>query len=198
LAGASPEEAVDAFLERIRNTLNTILDGTAVGSGNAEGVDHGLTLYIPGQDEPNVARLRTRGGVGELRFRFAHRYRVDHVPDDPQRGPFNVRTSFYQYMILDYEGDEIVVYDWAPEGVSPVRTPHLHLPMAGSIRLKQRPGASVESQKTFLGKLHFPTGQIVLEAIVELLIREFDVVPLRGDWAEVLRENRDAMRRDHI
>ncbi len=97
MAGASPEEAVDAFLERIRDTLACILDGTAFGSGYAEGTEHSLTLYITGQSEPNVARLRTHGGAGELRFRFAHLYTVVHVPDDAQRGPYKVSTSFYQY-----------------------------------------------------------------------------------------------------
>ena len=195
MAGASPEEAVDAFLERIRDTLACILDGTAFGSGYAEGTQHSLTLYITGQSEPNVARLRTHGGAGELRFRFAHLYTVVHVPDAAQRGPYKVSTSFYQYAILDYRENEVVVYDWAPQGMSPVRTPHLHVPMAGSTILQQRQGSPLENQKTYLGSLHFPTGRIFLEDIVELLIHEFRVDPRRDDWEEILKDNREALGR---
>jgi hypothetical protein len=197
LAGASPEEAVDAFLERIRATLACIVGGTAFGSGCAEGIEHSLTLYVTGQSEPNVARLTTHGGVGELRFRFAHLYTVVHVPDDAQRGPFTyeVSTSFYQYAILDYEENEVVVYDWAPAGMSPVRTPHVHVPIAGSTVLRQRHGSPLESQKTYLGNLHFPTGRILLEDIVELLIREFRVDPRRDDWEALLKHNREVLGR---
>ncbi len=195
MAGASPEEAVDAFLARIRDTLDCILAGTAFGSGNAEGSRHSLTLYIPGQEEPNIARLTTHGGTGELLFRFAHLYTVGHVPDDAQRGPYKVSTSFYQYKILDCDEREIVVYDWAPTGISLVRTPHLHIPIAGSIVLRQREGSPREDQKTYLGSLHFPTARILLEDIVELLIREFRVDPRRDDWEVVLKENRRAVGR---
>jgi hypothetical protein len=195
LAGASPEEAVDAFLELIRDTLACIIDGTAFGSGYAEGIEHSLTLYVTGQPEPNVARLRTDGAAGELRFRFAHLYNVVHVPDDAQRGPYEVSTSFYQYAILDFGENEVVIYDWAPHGRSPVRTPHLHVPMAGSAVLQQRQGSPLENQKTYLGSLHFPTGRIFLEDIVELLIREFRVDPRRDDWEEILEENRAALGR---
>ena len=114
MAGASPEEAVDAFVERIRDALGCILHGTAFGSGNAAGIEQSLTLYVPGQAEPNIARLTTHGGVGELLFRFAHLYTVVRVPNDAERGSFEVSTSFYQYAILDYEGNEVVVYHWAP------------------------------------------------------------------------------------
>jgi hypothetical protein len=198
LAGASPEEAVDAFLERIRAALACIVDGTAFGSGYAEGIEHSLTLYVTGQSAPNVARLTTHGGVGELRFRFAHLYTVVQAPDDAQRGPspYVVSTSFYQYTILDYEENEGVVYDWAPEGTSPVQTSHVHAPIAGSTVLRQRHGSPLETQKTYLGNLHFPTGRIVLEDIIELLIREFRVDPRRDDWEAILKHNREVLGRE--
>ena len=196
MAGTSPEEAVDSFLKQIRDTLGRVLAGTVFGSGNAQDVEHSLTFYLPGQRESNVARLTTHGGVGELLFRVAHLFTVAHVPDGERRGLFEVRTSFYQYKILDREEREIIVYDWAPSGSSPVRTPHLHVPAAGSIVLRQRAASPLENQKTFLGNLHLPTGRILLDDIVELLIREFRVDPLRGDWEDILRENREALGRE--
>jgi hypothetical protein len=189
LAGATPEEAVDGFLDLVRDTLDCILAGAAFGSGDAVGIEHSLTLYSPGQDEPNVARLLTHGGVGEILFRFALLYTVVHVPDASRRDAFQIRTLFYQYAILDFAETEIVVYDWALAGISPVRRPHLHFPVARAIHLQQRHG---DTQKTYLGNLHFPTGRIALEDIVELLIREFHVDPRRADWEAVLARNREA------
>jgi hypothetical protein len=48
-----------------------MLSGTAFGSGNAVGPEHGVTFYTAGQALPNVARLSTHHGEGELLFRFA-------------------------------------------------------------------------------------------------------------------------------
>jgi hypothetical protein len=190
LAAASPEEAVDTFLDRIRAALDCVVNCTAYGSGGSEGVNHSLAFYAAGQTVPNLARLRTHGGIGELLFRFGHSYVVAPSRDGGTRDAFVVNTTFYQYRILDYGGDEVVVYDWDPDGPSPVRTPHLHVPAAGSIILKQRTGSPLAQQRTFLGSLHLPTGAIVLEDIVELLIREFQVVPRRTDWEAVLAANR--------
>lgn len=195
MAGATPEEAVDAFVERIRATLDCFLTGTAFGSGNAPGVDHSLTLYTAGQTFPNIARLSTHGGNGELLFRFAHLYTVVHLPQDAERGPYKVSTSFYQYQVLDIHERELVIYDWAPQGRGPVHAPHLHIPAVGSVILPQRPGSRLATTKTYFDDLHFPTGRIFLEDIAELLIREFRVDARRADWANVLRENRAAIDR---
>lgn len=39
-------------------------------------------------------------------------------------------------------------------------------------------------------KTHVPTGRVALEAVLELLIRDFGVVPLRTDWEASLAEGR--------
>lgn len=141
---------------------------------------------------PNVARLRTHGGTGELLFRLGHSYVIAPFRDGGLPSAFAVTTTFYQYSILDYGGDEVVIYDWDPDGPSPVRTPHLHVPAAGSIILGQRPRSPLTNQRTFLGNFHLPTGPIFLEDIVEMLIREFQVVPRRQNWESVLAANRAA------
>ena len=43
---------------------------------------------------------------------------------------------------------------------------------------------------TYLNQLHLLTGRIVIEDIVEVLIREFAVVPLRTDWERILDDGR--------
>jgi hypothetical protein len=192
LAGASPEEAVDAFVDRARSTFGCLLSGTLFGSGNAREIEHSLTLYAPGQREPNIARLTTHHGGGEIIFQFAHLYSVIRLSDEPRRSQYEVSISFYQYRILDINEGEIAIYDWAPAGLSTVRTPHMHIPAAGSIILPQRAGSRFAGQKTFLDDLHFPTGYIFLEDIVELLIREFRVDSRREDWEEVVKINRQS------
>lgn len=193
MVGNTPEEAVDAFIGRVRATIDCLLVGTAFGSGNAVGDVHSLTLYTEGQTSPNVARVSTHGGDGELLLRLVHLYTVVMLSNDGQRGSHAVSTSFYQYRILDREESEIVVYHWEPEGISPVRTPHLHVPAAPSIVLPQRAGSRRTTEKTHLGGLHLPTGRIGIADIAELLIRDFEVVPRREDWETVLRENRQAI-----
>jgi hypothetical protein len=195
LAGASPEEAVDAFVDRARSTFDCFLSGTVFGSGYVIGVEHSLTLYAPGQRERNIARLTTHDGGGEIIFQFAHIYTVIRLPGEARHSLYEVRTSFYQYRVLDVREGEIVIYDWAPAGVSPVQTPHMHIPAAGSVVLPQRAGSPRATQKTYLDDLHFPTGHIFLEDIAELLIREFRADSQRDDWEQVLADNRDATAR---
>jgi hypothetical protein len=195
LAGDSPEEVVDAFLKRIRATLSCITTATAYASYATPENPRSLTLYAQGQEEPGRIRLLTHNGQGELLFRLVHEFTMDHVPNDVVRGPFKVKSSFYQYRILDYEDNEIIVYDWHPSGASSVTTPHLHVSAARSVVLKQRVGSQLAGQKTYLGNFHLPTARVFLEDVVELLIREFIVDPLRSDWEAILQDNREAIAR---
>lgn len=166
--------------------------GTAIASGAEQDEDNAVTLFPEGQDGGDPARLRTHGGEGELLFRFAHQYRVVHVPDDLDRGPYEVSSSFYRYDVLDRDGGEVVVFHWEQEGRSPVRTPHLHLPAARPVVLPQRVNSGVAALRTYLNRLHLPTGRILVEDVIELLIREFAAVPLVADWEAILAENRTA------
>lgn len=71
---------------------------------------------------------------------------------------FAARTTSYQYIVSDIAGQELVIYDWHPSGRSPVTTLHLH----------------------------FPTGPVGTAPVVEMLIQEFGVNPIRRDWDRVL------------
>jgi len=122
LAGASPQEATNAFIDRFRSTLSCLVNGVAIGSGFALGGPHSVTLYVTGQDDPNTARLPTHDGNGEILFRFAHQYRIERFEDPPdtpeeqRRGPFKARSAYYRYDILDRTEQEIVVFHWEPDG----------------------------------------------------------------------------------
>lgn len=100
---------------------------------------------------------------------------------------FDARITRYRYAIYDIADRELVIYDWHPVGPSPAITPHLHLPAAGSIILAQRPGSPLDGVRTQLGSLHFPTGHTGTATIVDMLIREFRVDPIRSDWERVLQ-----------
>ncbi len=154
-----------------------------------------MTLYAAGQDTPSQLRLRTHGGQGDLIFRFAHAFTTERIRSDYAPVSCEIRSSSYQYELLDLEEKEIVVYHWHPTGVSAVTMPHLHVSAAGAVELRQRAGSRLAGRKTYLGDFHLPTARIHLEDVVELLIREFSVDPLRNDWEVVLNRNRETSER---
>jgi hypothetical protein len=195
LRGPSPEVAVDEFVARLRRTLACVVRGTAIASGNAPDVTHSVTLFPEGRSGGDPARLRTHGGEGELLLRLALQFRVDRLAGVDE--PYHVSTAFYHFDVLDRDGNEIVVFHWEPEGRGPVHAPHLHLSATTPVVLPQREGSGVAGMKTHLSRLHLPTGQLLIEDVVELLIRDFAVVPLRDDWEHVLADNREATTRAH-
>jgi hypothetical protein len=198
LAGKTPEEAVDAFVHRIRESLSCIGDATAFASPGAPDQPRSLALYAHGQDEPGKILLSTYGGEGDIYLKVAHSFTLRHLPHDSIRGPYKVSSSFYQYIILDYGGSEILTYDWHPSGRGARFTPHLHVSVAGSIHLAERNGSARQGKRTHLGSFHLPTGRVLLEDVVELLIEEFGVDPLRADWRAVLDNNREAVKRGRM
>jgi hypothetical protein len=195
LAGRTPEAAVDSFIARVRLAVACFVDGVIVGSGNRPDAEHALTLYVSGQTNPNLARLRTHGGSGELLFRFIHHYAVKHEPREGQRGLYEVTSLRYHYDVLDRDEAEIMVFHWDPDGG---RGPHLHVSAAPSIILPQPPGSSMAMRRTMLGDLHIPSGHVSIEDLVELLIAEFHVVPRLANWKAVIAENRSAARNSHF
>jgi hypothetical protein len=196
LAGETPEEAIDAFVHHIRASLGCVTDATAVASPGAPSQLRSLVLYSHGQTEPGRILLSTFGGEGDIYLKVAHAFFIRHVPDDPIRGPFKVSSSFYQYILLDYGGGEVLTYDWHPAGKGAHLAPHLHVSASGSIYLEERDGSARQGRKTHLGSFHLPTGRVLLEDIIQLLIEEFKVNPLRRDWQAILDDNREAVKRD--
>ena len=122
---------------------------------------------------------------------MAMRYRVVRSSVGTNDGLFAVLLSSYAYQVLTNDGAEILVFHWHPEdpwrpnGKSEVRFPHLHPPQAlPTIDLGPRfPPVAMRG-------MHIPTGSIEIEDVVELLIREFDIAPLREDWRAVLAMGR--------
>jgi hypothetical protein len=110
-------------------------------------------------------------GASSLAIELSQAYLIIASDD----GFFHVRVVTYAYGIVDVQGHEILSYQWHPNSVSHVRTPHLHL---GS-------GSLVGREE--LQRSHLPTGFVELHQVLRLLIEEFQVTPLRADWDDLLR-----------
>jgi hypothetical protein len=82
------------------------------------------------------------------------------------------------YHVVSDALTEVLLFHWHPNGKSTQQGPHLHV---GSSQLTR---SAVVSHKT-----HVPTGRVSLESVIELLISEFGVVPLRSDWQARLDES---------
>lgn len=129
---------------------------------------------------------------------IAHTYSVVKVSERVERGTFRIRTTSYHYHIYDFEGRELLLYHWHPRSVSDVDHPHVHVACAPRITLP-RPRTD-ERRPIDVGRLHLPTNHVLLEDVIDLLIRDLGIEPRpafrRGDaWKTVLRDNREAVRR---
>lgn len=177
------EAAADHFIDEQRLAFSCISDGAVYGSGVTVRREQTLTIWDHGQLSSNTLRLATHSGIGELEFRV----NVNYLIEMTGLRAFVARITRYRYAIYDIADRELVIYDWHPAGPSPVITPHLHLPAAGSIILAQRPGNPLDGARTQFGSMYFPTGNTTTSTIIELLIREFRVDPFRSDWERVLQ-----------
>jgi hypothetical protein len=197
LAGRTRKEAHDAFLGPFRRAVQCVAAAEVFTSGYAGDDVHvvACTPHFPEQrnwgaetDLPLVAET----GEHDLFFRVNHQYTVVHEPNDQDRGPYKISSAHYGYGVFDRDGRELLVYQWHPRGISSVRYPHLHVSCAPIVQLPLR-GES-QPREIVVSNLHLPTSRILLEDVIELLIRELKIRPLRDDWERVLRANRAAVR----
>lgn len=142
MPGRTPAEAVDAFLDPLRDALR-VLDGVAKlmispKGGFRKGVRYSWVL--------NGADGMDLGAVG----RFIASMEFEIIDADPPKNefghPFRVTTHSYHYKLRGGDGSDQWRMHWHPEGHSRITTPHLHLP----------PNL----------KLHWPTGRLTLENAV--------------------------------
>lgn len=108
-------------------------------------------------------------------------YRV--VEAEPPLGPFKTRTAAWYYDFEDSAGDRLLSYHWHPSTQGADKAPHLHVGES----LARGPGIALRG-------VDLPTGRVALEQMVRLAIEEFDVEPIRHDWAEVLTQSESAFQ----
>ena len=95
-----------------------------------------------------------------------------------------MRTVAYYYTLKESDGPEIISYQWHPHQRSVVTFPHLHL------------GGGAMVERAELQAAHLPTGRVSLEAFIRLLIEDFEVPTLRGDWEEALARSEEEFEAD--
>lgn len=168
MPGATPKEAVEAFLRPLRRVVSCITPRILDVRGGYHPSQRPHTVLI-GDGLP--VKLAAPGG---LKLRFAHRYQVIEAPERP--GTWKVSSAGYAYALDDPGDQEIIAYHWHPEGRSSIRFPHLHIATGAGCRREE------------LAAAHCPTGRISVEEFFRFAITDFKVAPLRPDWSDVFAE----------
>ena len=168
LAARTARAAVRAFADANQLALSCL----TLSQFNVEGY---RPIDFPYRADLQRGQFVPLAGV-ELTLIVAMRYRI--VEEGVTR--WTVHVAGYHYELQHRDGRELVAYHWHPQGAGPVTWPHVHLgPAIGDL---WRPAT----------RAHFPTGQVTIEDIVRLAIREFGVTPRRDDWEAVLQRTRIA------
>jgi len=165
LAGKTPKQAVENFLAPIRRALSCITRSFVISG------------FDPNSSKPHVLTINNGDAVKLnstpiLYVTVQMQYRVVEAKGD--RGPWKVTTAAYNYSIQDRLEKEIIAYYWHPT-VKPFY-PHLHVCPATGVNL--------------LRKIHLPTARISIEDVLQLLVEQFKVKPIRQDWKKVLMETK--------
>ena len=177
-----PSKTAAEAVERYRSSIQRILSCVTRDVISLQGAP-GRSPYDPGDVQhvielggPGVVRLT---GAEQLSLRVLFRYQIGSTGE--QGRGWDVTTRAYYYAVRDADRGEVVAYHWHPEGSGSVTDPHLHVGRAIV-------GPALQFGNRYIHRMHFPTGEVSLAAIIRLLVEEFGVRPLRDDWREVLRE----------
>jgi hypothetical protein len=171
LAGRTPQEAVEDFLEPLREVVGCI-------------TDEGFVTRRPGSDgEQQTAAFQSgftileRPSGDALRLELLLRYVI--VQAEGERGLWKVSTREYIYEIADERDELVAAYHWHPQS-GRITWPHVHVYGA--------------RDSLTLHKLHLPTGCIPVESIVRFLVEDLGVQPLRPNWDEIIIRREVASR----
>ena len=164
--GRSPAEVVNNYRSDVQRRVSCVTDAV-VGVGGG---------YYP-SPEPHFLTMSgglpiALGGASRLSLRLQQNYRI--IESGSRGSAWQVDVVGYNYAVLDSELTEVILYHWPPFGISPIETPHIHL----------RQGAQVGRRE--VRDAHLPTGQVSLNAFLNLLIRDLEVRPRRADWESIL------------
>ena len=147
-------------------------------------------VFAPGG---RSVRIRAQRGKSDLLLRIKHDYSITAI--DGSRDRYDAVTIAYSYHLYDLQGSELIAFHWHPTGVSPVTYPHLHLTSrVRPFEIDDPTHPNWQPALISFSDMHIPTGPILLENVVRLLIDEFGVVPLRPDWDEILLRNEALLR----
>ena len=154
------------------------------------------SYFVPGERhalafaDPPVSLRALGGGPTGLLFDAEHQFEIIEIESRLWRSLWRVSTRMYQYRLLDHDERELLVYHWQPgEAFQGPDHPHVHV--SAPLRAK----TSAEDERTIgLDRLHLATGRVSLEAVVRMLIAEFDIEPQRPDWEVILTRTEAVFR----
>ncbi len=105
-------------------------------------------------------------------------------PPDKANG-FHISTKQYLYSIFDAQIKELISFHFHPElTADPILYPHIHVYADDDPRFKQ----------FNLHKRHIPSGRVALEDIIDWLISELGVQPIREDWQSILNQTSERFK----
>jgi hypothetical protein len=169
LAGKNPSEAVANFIGPIQRAIACVTKTVVVRSHDSTEPGGVRAILAPKSD---FAQLR---GDRRLHLSVAMEYEIIKVKDPPKLGPWKVKTRQYRYHVVTDDLAEVILFHWLPDGNCSTTKPHIHLG-----------GSQLTSDAVITRKTHIPSGRVSLESVIQVLISEFNVVPLRADWQDVL------------
>jgi len=155
----SPEAAAKQFRRTITDVLRCITEAY-VDISEQEAASGEITALTLGGGLP--VRLDLPTPHSRLSLSVTINYRVIS-----ETAGWRVHTEKYFYT-LDDGTNEIIAFHWDPTNVE-VRYPHLHLAYASGV------------QHPVLQTAHIPTGRVLIEDVIWLTIREFQVECLNRD-----------------
>ncbi len=161
MSGRTPEQAVDAVRVPLQRAVScvspVVLKGTATRA-----LGQGVLSF------PTSGAVRLRGDAN-FRLSVSHWYTIAAAAN--QTGRWVAATVGYAYALRDRDDREVIAYHWHPTGAGSIAFPHLH----------------VEGRRRSLDrKVHLPTGQVALVAVLRCAVSELGVEPLRSDWQTIL------------
>jgi hypothetical protein len=176
LAGRTPHQAVENFLDPLRRSLARVTRANLI-------VTPGGHVPMP---DPHAATLSGEGPVGlgkdaRIAMLMSIQYRI--VEAEGERGPWKTTVAQYEYSLVQ-KGKEVLGFHWHPESRGRVTWPHVHV---GTVALARRGALN--------RRIHIPTGRVAVEDVLRLAIIDLGVESLRDDWETVFRQTQDVFER---
>ena len=138
------------------------------------------TIFFP----DSVSLTREDGLASGLLLDISHVFEIVRAAEPRVR--WRVSTRMYEYRILDQQETELLVWHWQP-GDEWFGPDHPHIHVSATLQARMRDG---EELRAFdLDKIHVPTGRVLLEAVVRMLINEFNIRPARANWEAILERS---------
>jgi len=159
-------QAFASFRDGLQDALACVWSAWLVSPGPFPlGRDHPLDVSSP---RAELGRDR------RFSMRFALRYRLVTTGN----GTWSVETTAYSYWLEDEDQQELLLFQWVPNGSSPVRSPHLHI---GALAHRSLP-PDLRQRFGLLAGAHLPTGYITVAEVLAMAIRDLGIEALRDDY----------------